>query len=218
MKILFQNRHVVAVDKAAGVLTVPGRLGKEDPRPVLGLQLQEQLKTQVFPIHRLDFEVSGLVLFALSADAHRDLSQLFLSKEIQKSYQALTENKNAADPTPGQAWQWQARILRGKKRAFESPHGKESRTEATFIRKSNQGLRWVLRPVTGRSHQLRFDLSRNGYPIIGDTLYGALPGGPQNEISLRAVSLEIQNQMLCQKWELPSLIAAVGLFDVETAL
>ena len=66
MKILFQNQHVVAVDKAAGVLTIPGRLGKEDPRPVLGLQLQEQSKTQVFLIHRLDFEVCRLYCWRMT--------------------------------------------------------------------------------------------------------------------------------------------------------
>ena len=58
--VLFENENFIAVDKKSGVLSVPSRMGKEDPRPVLGLELQETLKKQIFPVHRLDFEVSGM--------------------------------------------------------------------------------------------------------------------------------------------------------------
>ena len=63
MKFLFQNEHFVIMDKPAMVLTVPDR--HQSDRPCLGLELQKELKTQIFPVHRLDYEVSGLVLFAL---------------------------------------------------------------------------------------------------------------------------------------------------------
>jgi len=209
MKILFQNDFFVAVDKEAGWLTTPARTGEKDPRPVLGLELQTQLGRQVFPVHRLDCEVSGLVLFALDAKAHSQANTMFENRLVQKTYQALTENKNALDPDLNQIFQWKARILRGKKRAYESPHGKPSQTEAQFLGRGEwpefgAGLLWELRPVTGRSHQLRFDLSRFGFPIAGDVLYGADPSkNLESKIALRSMSLQFKDAEFCNRWNLP---------------
>ncbi len=209
MNIIFQNEFFAAVEKEAGWLTTPARFGDQDPRPVLGLELQSLLGRQVFPVHRLDFEVSGLVLFALDARAHSQANTLFESKQVQKTYHALTENKNAIDPELNQVFEWKARILRGKKRAFESPHGKPSLTIAQHLGRGEwpefgAGLLWELRPVTGRSHQLRFDLSRNGYPIVGDILYGADPAhAVQSKIALRSLSLQFKDPEFCKRWKLP---------------
>lgn len=205
MKILFQNENFVALEKPSGWLTTPARFGDQDPRPVLGLELQKLLGQQIFPVHRLDFEVSGLVLFALNAKAHSEANSLFEAKKVQKTYQALTENKNPYAPQIGDTVEWKSRILRGKKRAFESPHGKPSLTVAQFVGPGETGLRWILKPVTGRSHQLRFDLSRHGYPILGDVLYGAVSRS-ENEICLRSLSLQFNDQDFCRKWKLPETL------------
>lgn len=212
MRILFQNESFAAVEKEAGWLTTPARFGEKDPRPVLGLELQRQLGRQVFPVHRLDFEVSGLVLFALDAKAHSQANTLFEGKRVRKVYQALTENKNPVAPDLNQVFEWKARILRGKKRAFESPHGKPSLTEAQYLGVGEMagfgsGHRWELRPVTGRSHQLRFDLSRHGFPIVGDVLYGADPSRTfDSKIALCSISLSFQDADFCQRWKLPSVL------------
>ncbi len=209
LKIIFQNEFFVAVEKEAGWLTTPARFGEKDPRPVLGLELQRELKRQVFPVHRLDFEVSGLVLYALDAKAHSQANTQFESKKVQKTYKALTENKNPVAPKEGETFEWKARILRGKKRAFESPHGKPSLTQAQFVGLGawpvfGEGLMWELKPVTGRSHQLRFDLSRHGFPIVGDVLYGAAAeSAPENQIALRSEKIQFQDAEFCKRWKLP---------------
>jgi len=210
MKIIFQNEFFVAVEKESGWLTTPARFGEKDSRPVLGLELQSQLKRQVFPVHRLDFEVSGLVLFALDAKAHSQANTLFESKQVQKTYHALTENRNAIPPDVNQTFEWKARILRGKKRAFESPHGKPSLTVAEYLGNSDwpefgAGLSWELRPVTGRSHQLRFDLSRHGFPIAGDILYGASKSF-ESKIALRSLGLHFKDAEFCKRWKLPEVL------------
>jgi tRNA pseudouridine32 synthase / 23S rRNA pseudouridine746 synthase len=223
MKILFQNDFFVAVDKPSGWLTTPARFGDKDPRPVLGLELQKELKLQIFPVHRLDFEVSGLVLYALNAKAHSQANTLFESKQVQKTYQALTENKNPTAPDTGREFEWKSRILRGKKRAFESPHGKPSLTRATCLGTRGlggfgAGLGWELRPLTGRSHQLRFDLFRHGFSIKGDVLYGAQdPVRHQNEIALRSIRIQFQDQTFCQRWKLPDAFRTSDLFIDEIA-
>ncbi|MNL33213.1 Ribosomal large subunit pseudouridine synthase A [compost metagenome] len=160
--------------------------------------MQTQLGVQIFPVHRLDFEVSGLVLYAKNAEAHRVSNICFENRWVEKTYRALTTSQdfshipaNVANPrqhielSVGQTFEWKSRILRGKKRAFESPQGKDSLTESCYLGKTADGfLRWDLHPVTGRSHQLRFDLSRHGFPILGDELYGSKENLSKNTIAL----------------------------------
>ncbi|UYL09269.1 RNA pseudouridine synthase [Bdellovibrio sp. SKB1291214] len=205
IQIVFENTHFVICDKPAGVLSTPSRMGAEDERNCLGIALQKQLGIQIYPVHRLDFEVSGLVIYAKSADAHRKSNSWFEHKTVSKTYRALTtpqdfshipENvKNSRQKFPfseGQKFEWKSRILRGKRRAFESPEGKDSLTTAQYLGANMDGyLQWDLQPVTGRSHQLRFDLSRHGFPIVGDTLYGSkIQWQAKDAIALRAYLID----------------------------
>jgi tRNA pseudouridine32 synthase/23S rRNA pseudouridine746 synthase len=215
MKIVFENDFFVIIDKPSGVLSVPGRFGEKDPRPVAGLLLQEQLKIQIFPVHRLDFEVSGLLLFAKTKAAHAAANSWFENKKIKKVYSALTEQilvpekPSAISLTLGARFEWKSCILRGKKRAYESPHGKPSLTLAEFLGEESFSpsnlknvLRWRLEPVTGRSHQLRFDLARHGFPILGDALYGSTIELEADKIALSAVEIHFPNEAT-SKWSLP---------------
>ncbi|MBI3774163.1 MAG: hypothetical protein HY273_01180 [Gammaproteobacteria bacterium] len=70
-KLIVNNPHFLIALKPAGVLTVPDRDSADSTRPVLGLQLQEELGMRLFPVHRLDLPVACLVLFALNAEAHK---------------------------------------------------------------------------------------------------------------------------------------------------
>lgn len=211
--ILFQSNKVVVVDKPCGFLSVPGRF-RDDPRPVLGLQLQTQLAQQIFPVHRLDLEVSGLMLFALTPQALRILSSEFEKKTLQKTYQAVTQSEYRGGdrildenlPAPGEWVRWQCRILRGKKRSYESPAGQEALTDAQVLRtevcQGTNLVEWRLRPLTGRSHQLRYELYRHGFPILGDTLYGGCEWRSQ-QIALRAVDLSMAAE-LANDLEIPA--------------
>lgn len=212
--IVWRNESLVLVDKRPCVLTVPGRQGEEDPRPCLGRWLQTHLGLRVWPIHRLDFEVSGAVLFALDAKAHRTASVAFESRAVRKSYQALTAFSGAL-PLAGQVQAWESRLVRGKRRSFVAPHGQLARTEARFVRRvggdeagvfgagGDTGF-WELKPETGRAHQLRVHLANAGFPIVGDTLYGGIPASGLNVgIALRAVSLAFEDKATRQSLGLP---------------
>lgn len=187
---LFENPLLIAVDKPTGWLSVPSRFGRDDPRPCLGLSLEQELGVQLWPIHRLDEEVSGLILFAKSADAHRLASAWFEKRQVKKLYEAWTEGPA---PTSGNSWLWRSTLLRGKKRAYASPHGKPAATSATFIglRQGSAGeyLSWEVEPHTGRPHQLRYELAHHGFPILGDKLYGSQRAAPGPGIALRCIRL-----------------------------
>ncbi len=204
----------VAVDKPAGWLSVPGRLGTEDPRPVLGRVLEAQRAQRVWPVHRLDVEVSGLIVFALSAEAHKAASLWFEGRSVRKLYQALTEGE--APPTLGPEL-WTSNLVRGKKRSFDAPHGKRAETRAQCLgakqdRAGRAGVGWELEPLTGRSHQLRFELARHGHPILGDVLYGAKESWDEGAIALRAVRLNLEGCAGREEFGLPAVLEVPGLF------
>jgi len=222
---VFENSHFVVIDKAAGVLSTPSRHEEQDVRLCLGTALQEKLKIQIFPVHRLDFEVSGLVMYAKNASAHRQANAWFENKQVQKTYRAWTTGQDYAhipanvenprikiDLAGTSDFVWKGQLLRGKRRAFTSPQGKETLTQAHYLGLSPQNyLIWDLQPVTGRSHQLRFDLSRHGFPIVGDRLYGSTEAFADQAIALRAYQIDFAKAPGAEALGLPVQIGGTPL-------
>lgn len=170
---------------------MPSRTGESDSRPVVGLILQKNLGVQIYPVHRLDFEVSGVLLFAKNAEAHRFANHGFENHLFEKTYHALALQSEITD---GQSFRWTDKLFRGKKRAFVADHGKEAETLALKVgthSKNPQWELWQLKPITGRSHQLRVHMSLYRSPIVGDELYGSKENWPEAGIALRAVELKI---------------------------
>jgi tRNA pseudouridine32 synthase/23S rRNA pseudouridine746 synthase len=210
MRIVFQNSHFVAVEKPAGFLSVPARAA-DDPRPVLGRLLEKELNRAIFPVHRLDAEVSGLVLYALHPDAHRSANDQFGNRQVEKTYQAFS--KGGAFQT-GDRGEWKAKILRGKKRAYESPAGKLAVTRYEVVRLFENGvLEWRLFPKTGRSHQLRWELFRHETPILGDRLYGSNESWTEG-VALRSLSLDFTEEFAA-RFELP-IHLSVGAWVLDS--
>lgn len=206
LPLVFANRDLLVVNKPAGWLSVPSRQGADDPRPVVGLALQEQLGCRLWPVHRLDEEVSGLLLFARTAAAHRTLCAAFEDHVIEKTYHAQCQGLAPAD-APMHRWvRWSSTLLRGKKRAYVHPAGKSAITDVWLQTEDASGLHFFLRPRTGRGHQLRVELARRGCPIVGDTLYGAGAREGTSGIALRAVSLSFSAYKDASILHLPSLI------------
>lgn len=198
-RIVLQNKQFVIVDKPAQWLSVPGRFQTDD-RPILGLILQNQLNVQIFPVHRLDFEVSGVMIFALNKSAHRQAGQLFEKQLVKKTYQA--RSGPVREIFDGRQV-WKRKILRGKKRSYESPHGDLAVTEAELVSAADGD--WRLMPRTGKPHQLRVELALRGYPIAGDALYGSTVPWVGPGIALRAIALELPEEF-AKAAELPAIL------------
>ena len=222
-QIVFQSASWVVVDKPSGWLTVPGRFRNEIPENCLGTQLSSDLNQRLWPVHRLDKEVSGLVLFAKNAQAHKLANHWFENREVTKTYEAWTPLVEGQAFPAGEVI-WNLQLKRGKKRSFESPDGKEAITKAKtygmFEQAGYKILMWRLNPLTGRSHQLRVSLAKHYAPIIGDCLYGADPEFGRllswrqrspNSIGLRAVSLDFTAIDDDPRGELPPMISVKGL-------
>jgi 23S rRNA-/tRNA-specific pseudouridylate synthase len=213
-KIIFESSEVVIIHKVAGILSVRSRFHNTQPEENLIDQFANLL-----PVHRLDREVEGLVLAARNKNAQKICNSWFEKKEIKKSYWALCTEVDLSllgktvEKLPfkvekldenffsklGQTQVWQSKILRGKKRSYSSPGGDRTETHAKLIEISRlpdttKVYQWELSPITGKSHQLRFEMARHSQPVLGDELYFAplLPRYP-NGIALVARSLNFEN-------------------------
>jgi len=215
---VFENAQFIVVDKPAGLLTVPGRNRPANEDTVLGLRLQAEAGRRLFPVHRLDEPVSGLVMFALDAAAHARASQWFEHRLVRKTYRAWTHRRDFSHLPVHSAVhdsfefgierEWHVRIQRGKRRSYASAAGKEAVTIARCLGPvaGTDWLAWDLEPRTGRPHQLRVELSRRGFPVVGDRLYGSgieLPGG---RIALKAWRLDFAQIETAQRFGLPEFI------------
>lgn len=214
---VFENNNFLCVDKRSGFLTVPSRWGAQDPRPCEFMDWSQKKQIQLWPIHRLDEEVSGVLLFAKTPEAHRLANRWFELHQIQKTYEALTESAES-QWTPEKMEVWKSHLLRGKKRAYEKPFGKEAITEAvlqvqTASIPSGCSL-WRLCPLTGRAHQLRYELSKRALPILGDSLYGSQKkfSVPQ-AIALRAIELNLSECPEAASLGLPQQLQVKGLLE-----
>ena len=215
LDILFQNEHFVVVRKPAGWLSVPSR-DKEDPRPCVGLELQKQLACHLLPCHRLDFEVSGLLMFAKASDAHRSANQWFEHHSITKFYAALTQGEIDIAGKFKVKQLVKSNLVRGKKRTFSAPHGQPAETYIQFIETRTINnipvFFWHLEPLTGRSHQLRFEMSRLQSPILGDQLYGSNYFVGEHTIALQAVGIDFRNASNHAHYGLPDIIKIPFIF------
>jgi tRNA pseudouridine32 synthase/23S rRNA pseudouridine746 synthase len=206
LAVLFKNDYFVVIDKPAGILSVPSRLGSRETRLVAGLLLESQLGSRVWPTHRLDEGVSGALMFALNPEAHRAANAWFEAGKVFKTYEAISVQD--AGLKVGESFSWECSLMRGKKRAYINDKiGKTSITEGHIEAQVGPYFKWILHPKTGRSHQLRFELFRHGAPIVGDELYGGqawtVPG-----IGLRSLELNLEAIPQNMRLDLPNVIAA----------
>jgi tRNA pseudouridine32 synthase/23S rRNA pseudouridine746 synthase len=222
-EIVFENDAWCAVVKPALTLSVPSREGADDGRPCVGLRLEKQLGARLWPVHRLDFEVSGLLLFAKTADAHRVGNDAFETSKVRKTYEALSSDEpvepdarlhagfeTLTAPKEGEELLWSAPIVRGKRRSFVAVHGKEARTLASWSAVPD-GRFWTLQPLTGRSHQLRVHMALAGFPIRGDALYASRDTFPEG-IALRARRLDFSGVDEKKRLGLPENLEIPSLF------
>jgi tRNA pseudouridine32 synthase/23S rRNA pseudouridine746 synthase len=174
LAVLYQDETLLALDKPAGLLSVPGR--GADKQDCLSKRAQRRYPDALI-VHRLDMATSGLLLMARGALAQRKLCQSFASHTVRKRYVAVVDGLLAQAP---QAWgeinlpialDWPNR----PRRVIDLQRGKPSVTCWRVLShdKEKQTTRLELEPVTGRSHQLRVHLRAIGHAIVGDALYGS---------------------------------------------
>lgn len=180
-EVLFDDPHLVAVNKPSGLPTLPGGGYLENTL----LRLVQQQSPNANPVHRLGRATSGIVLFAKTPQAAAQLSANWNTPKVQKIYRALAQGIAQQDtydiltpiglvPHPRIGSVWAA-----------NPNGKPSKSVAKVITRATSTTTFEVSLYSGRPHQIRIHLASIGHPLSGDPLYGItgrplenLPGLP----------------------------------------
>lgn len=168
LHILYQDDHIMVVNKPSGLLSVPGRL--EEHKDSVMTRIQRDIP-QAESVHRLDMATSGVLVVALNKAAERELKRQFREREPEKSYVARIWGHPPKDEGLVDLpliCDWPNRPM--QKVCFET--GKSAQTEYQVLeRAADNSARIQLKPITGRSHQLRVHMQALGHPILGDRFY-----------------------------------------------
>lgn len=170
--ILYEDDHILAVDKPAGMLIHPSRATMTGTlaNRVLGYYQKTGQRCAFHPITRLDRDTFGIVLLAKNAHIHGLLSQMQSKGGLQKTYHARVLGGPAADS--GVIDAPIARKPLPSLMRYVNPEGKPSVTEYRVLARYEKTCLLALRPITGRTHQLRVHCAHMGFPILGDPQYG----------------------------------------------
>ncbi|HMD69265.1 MAG TPA: RluA family pseudouridine synthase [Chitinivibrionales bacterium] len=166
LPILFENSDLLAVSKPEGLTSIPG---SEKGNDTLLSLLSKQYGQKLFVVHRLDKDVSGVMLFAKNAAAHKCLNDQFAAHRIRKTYLALVHGA----PGNGKGVINKPIHQYGSGRmGVDELRGKPSSTEYEVVEQCGKFSLVKANPRTGRKHQIRVHFYSIGHPIAGDRLYG----------------------------------------------
>lgn len=185
ISILYEDRYLLAIDKPEGLLSVP--LDEErSHRHALGL-LRRYLETdQIYAVHRLDRETSGILLFARGKESEERLKKLFEKHALKRQYFAIVEGRVELERG---VWRAPLEELPSYE-VISSPEGKTAITHFVVERRSAKYSYLRLELETGRKHQIRVHCQLAGHPIVGDFRYGATEN-PMKRLALHSRYLEL---------------------------
>lgn len=173
LPIVYEDEWLIAVNKPAGLLSVPGR--SSDRQDSVLSRLRQILSSNFLTtVHRLDQDTSGILLLARNPEIYRQLNQQFQQRQVRKVYEAILAGEVAPDQGVIELPLWGNPTDRPRQ-TVDWQRGKPSTTYFQVIAKQENQTRIEFIPITGRTHQLRVhaaDARGLGVPILGDRLYG----------------------------------------------
>ena len=194
LHILYQDQHIMVINKPSGLLSVPGRAAENKDSVMTRIQAEFPLAESVY---RLDMATSGIIVVALTKAAERELKRQFREREPKKSYIARVwghlEKDTGMIDLP-LICDWPHRPM--QKVCYET--GKSAQTTYQVLSRDEpdpgegeRSSRVKLSPITGRSHQLRVHMLALGHPILGDGFYA------HPQAKSMASRLQLHAQELC---------------------
>ena len=194
--ILYEDNHLIVVNKHCGELVQPDRESEEalenDIKAMIKVRDHKPGDVFLGVVHRIDRPVSGAVVFAKTSKALTRLNEMIRNGQIRKTYWAITES--TPNPEQGSLTQYIVRDGRtNRSRAYDKPKGdgKKAMLNYQVLGCSNRYTLVEVELLTGRHHQIRAQLSKIGCPIKGDLKYGAKRSNPDGGISLHSRRVEL---------------------------
>jgi 23S rRNA pseudouridine1911/1915/1917 synthase len=206
IKVIYEDNHIIAVEKPAGVLTQADGSGEKCLMDMVKDYLKEEYKKpgNVFLglVHRLDKPVQGIVLFAKTSKGASRLSEQFRAHTIQKTYHAIVvgkpkENRGEIKEkinkisffAEGFTEKSDEELLQEIKKATKT---RTAELSWEVVKSNDKYSLLKVLPKTGRFHQIRVQLSNMGHPILGDIKYGYKGNWENNSIALAATAIEFK--------------------------
>jgi 23S rRNA pseudouridine1911/1915/1917 synthase len=164
--ILLENDHFIILNKPSGLLSIPDRMGQE----ISLKQLLQEKYGNIFTVHRLDRDTSGIIVFAKDEETHKFLSMAFEERTVAKYYLGIvqgipSEKKKTIDEPIAENTTKRGVMLIHKR-------GKASVTDYEVMEEFGKFSLLQFRIHTGRTHQIRVHMQHVGHPIVCDALYG----------------------------------------------
>ncbi|MGK0367309.1 MAG: RluA family pseudouridine synthase [Thermoproteota archaeon] len=186
--ILFEDESFIAIEKPKGMLVHPTGLHLFNVASVL---LEEYLNNKIYPIHRLDKETSGVLIFCKTKHAAQSMRSLFDLHKIQKKYLFKSHNLDCEIPSTIEhnlTDDLNSKVSLKQKCTEDvaSESVKAAKTLITNLKRTNGFIWGEANPLTGRLHQIRCHLAHYGAPIVGDDIYGKVS---ESELHLHCLSM-----------------------------
>lgn len=176
LDIIYEDSHILVINKMSGMVVHPGA-GNRKHTLVNALLFHFPDIMGVGPedrsgiVHRLDKETSGLMIAARNGDAYKRLQQQFKRREVEKRYIGLVWGKMSGKKGE-YTWAIGRHVKHGERISISTKKPKEALTQFSVQNEYDQFTLLELRPLTGRTHQIRVHLAAAGHPLVGDPRYG----------------------------------------------
>ena len=211
MKILYSDEHILVINKPAGLSVLPE--GWDKDAAYLVKMLEEQFTNpstgfrqaqpdssgrRIWVVHRIDKITSGIIVFALNAEAHRSLNIQFEKHQVEKKYHALV---NDVPKWSEKITKFPLRVNVGHKHRtmVDNRNGIRSETRFKILKQYQASALVEAMPMTGRTHQIRVHAYALGHPLLGDVLYSAPESKIINRPALHAFSLTFTHPVTSNK-------------------
>lgn len=186
LTVLFADEHLVAIDKPAGMASLPGRNSAIDSAILLlarQLRASDPSGAPLLPVHRLDLPTSGILVFARSPPTAAALGDAFAANSVRKTYLAAVDGRlRESDGIV------EAPLRKVGNRTVLATDGQQAITEWSVAEAGRTRSLLEVRPRTGRMHQIRVHLASIGHPVVGDAKYG---GSEAPRLMLHARRLQL---------------------------
>lgn len=188
LEILYQDEYLVAINKPHGLLVHRSPIATNADTFAVQ-ELRNQIDQHVYPVHRLDRKTSGVLLFALDTDTHKQLQQAFADRKVEKDYLAIlrgyTEDEGTIDYAltndKGKVQEAVTHYRTLERTEIALPFGKHNTSRYSLV---------AVKPETGRMHQIRKHFAHILHPIIGDRPHGC----------------NKQNRLFKEKWRMTTML------------